>query len=796
MTLTDPRLAAARARLEVVAELASLINTQFDVGDIFEAAIPRIQRVLDFRRASIALRTEDGEHYYLHALYDGARGGFLPSGDHRFPLASGHPGRAMQTGDAIRVDEFRGTEGIRLADEGHISALIVPLRGQGLVIGTLNLGTREGGRYHDDDLELAVLFGRQIETSLHYSRMLGTIQRQREALAREHARLEALIEATGAAVLMATEGKVVYANHEMADVLGLPWEVLAGRSLDQVERSLTRALRDPGALAPQRAALEREDATLNDTIEFAFPRRRVCQRLVDAVHGTEGELLGHLVVYRDISREAEAQAAKDEFVSMVSHELRTPLASIKTSLSLLNRGAAGAVSEPMHEFLEIALRNLDRLIKLVNEMLDVSRIESGRIVTRSEPVALEPIAASAVAAVLAFAEERDVRLHREAPRDETIVLGDADRLEQVFINLLSNAIKYSPAGGVVSLRWREDEGAAVVEVADQGPGIPPGRLGVIFDKFQQLESAATRQHGGAGLGLYISKGIVERLGGRIWAESGDGLGSRFYVRLPLAGTAAAQARPPRDSAAPLGRVLLVHGDADLRRLLQAEFERASEAVSSAGLGRKGLATADEWEPDVIVVANELEDMHGLEFIRRLQRSPVTADIPTVLIGGPGPPPQAMGYGADGWVSTDSGATVEEAARVTALPRRRRVLYMEDDPSVRDVLARLLRRAGFACIEAPDGEVGLALARRRAPDIAVIDMQMPRLDGLAVLQEMRRDPALARVPAVFATGQADRATHARAAEVGVELLAKPVDAAALLEALERVLAAGTRGRPSS
>jgi len=791
VTSVDTRLAAVHARLEVVGELASLINTTFDVFEIFEAAIPLLRRVLDFRRASIALLDGAGEHYSLHTLYDSARGGQVTSDERPFPLATGLPGRVIRTDTPLLVNEFGGTEGIQLAGEGRISVLVVPLHLDGRLIGTLNLGAPESTRYDEQDLQLAVLLGRQLETSLRTSRMLATIQEQATGLRRAHARLEALLEAAGSAIFMTTERRIVYVNGAMAELVGLPREVLTDAPLDQIERLLTRALRDPAALEPQRAALAPDGRTLNDDVEFVFPRRMICRRMVDAVRAADGELLGHLVVYRDVTSEADAQAARDEFASLVSHELRTPLASVKTSLSLLSRGAAGPVNEKTREFVEIALRNLDRLIALVNDMLDLSRIESGRLVMLAAPVALAAVARSAMEAVRGFADERTVRVRCATLGDGTLVTADADRLTQVIINLLSNAIKFSPPGGEVALRWWHEPPSAVLVVEDHGPGIPPDLIGVIFDKFRQLELSATRHHGGAGLGLYISKGIVEALGGAIWAESEPGVGARFFVRLPLTAARDAAMGGEAGPKPHLPRVLLVHGDPDFRRLLEAELRAVAAAVLTAATGSAGLASADEDQPDVIAVGQELEDMHGLEFLRRLQRSPVTADIPTLMVGGTGPPHQALGYGADGWVTADVGAVVREAGRVAALPRRRRVLLMEDDPSVRDVLARLLRRAGFACIEAADGEVGLALAARRAPDIALVDMQMPGLDGFAVIQEMRRRPGLAGVPAIMVAGSVARGSR-RAAAAGVELVAKPIDGAALLQALERALGpSGTR-----
>ena len=534
----SPDVDAALRRLEVVGELASLINTTFDLDQIFRAAVIKLQRVLRFRRASVVLVSDDREQYTLHTLYDAEQGGFAERRP-TFPLDRGLTGYAIRTGQPMRVRRFEGTEGIRGPSERAVSALIVPLHVDGEVIGTLNLGAGAAETYEEEDLELAVLLGRQIETSLHYSKLLATIRSQREALAGKHAeaeaqrrRLEALIDASDAAILMVREGTVAHANREMAALLGFPREVVIGASLAQVNRALAPALRDPEALAAQNGALERGE-TLRDRVELVFPRQLTCQRTVAPVHGADGQVIGHLVMFRDVTREAQAEAAKSEFVSIVSHELRTPLTSVKTSLVLLLKGAAGAVSAAMREFLEIALRNLDRLIRLVDELLDLSRIESGRMVVELEPVSLPEVADRAVEAVQGFAAGRGVHLQREASEDAVTVVANPERLEQVFVNLLSNAIKFSNPGQGVGLRWWTESDGAVLEVADEGPGIPPDKLEAVFEKFQQLERAATRGHGGAGLGLTISRAIVQQCGGRIWAESEAGRGARFFVWLRL-----------------------------------------------------------------------------------------------------------------------------------------------------------------------------------------------------------------------------------------------------------------------
>lgn len=780
------------ARLAVVGELASLINTTYDLHEIFRAAIVKLRGVLAFRRASVLLVTDDRTHYYLHTLYDATLAGFVHK-EGTFPLDQGLPGQAIRTGKAMRIDDFRGTEGIRAEGEGNVSALIVPLRLDGTVIGTLNFGAGESSHYGDADLELAVLLAQQVETSLHYSKLFATIEHQRDALAEEHAkvqsehsRLEALIEASDAAILMVTDGKVAHANRAMAEFLGIPWEVVVGAPVERIHRALARSLANPEALTAQILALQPGGEPLRDRVELVFPRRLTCQRTVTAVLDAEGNVLGHLVLYRDVTREAEAEAAKSEFVSIVSHELRTPLTSVKTSLTLLMKGAAGTVTDKMQEFLEIALRNLERLIRLVDDLLDLSKIQSGRIAIDLVPVAVKEAAGRALEAVHGFAQEREVRLECGASDDATLVLADADRLEQVIVNLLSNAVKFSPPGGRVALRWWSDGECAVLEISDEGPGIPADQLRTIFEKFRQVERASTRMHGGAGLGLAISRTIVEHFGGDLWVESEEGHGSRFYVRLKLTEETRPSREPVSEVAAGPRHVLVVEKDPDALRLFQAQFEHEGWQVVARSEGAEALRHVGRGFPDLIAVGMELVDMHGLEFLQRLRQVPASVDTPTLLVGPGGDSAQAVAYGADGWVEGDAEALVEEAKRLVAAPRRPIVLVIEDDPAVRGALARILRHARYACLEAASGDTGLALARERPPDLVMTDWQIPGMDGPALLRAMRGDARLAKIPVIVVTGHAEPRVAETAASLGASLITKPFDAVEVIREVERLM----------
>ena len=245
----------------------------------------------------------------------------------------------------------------------------------------------------------------------------------------------------------------------------------------------------------------------------------------------EGRLLaGHV---RDISDRRKLEKMKKEFVATVSHELRTPLTSIRGSLSLLGSGVLGEIPPEAREAVEIAERNTVRLIGLINDILDLERIESGKMEITIAPLALARIFERSVEAVRGMAETMHVRLDMQAATAR--VRGDEERLVQVLVNLLSNAIKFSPRGELVSVTSLENDGWAEVRVADHGRGIPESYREAIFERFQQVESSDSRQRGGSGLGLAICKAIVEQHGGSIGVESERGKGSTFHFRIPLEG---------------------------------------------------------------------------------------------------------------------------------------------------------------------------------------------------------------------------------------------------------------------
>ena len=287
----------------------------------------------------------------------------------------------------------------------------------------------------------------------------------------------------------------------------------------------------------------------------------------------DGSRDGVVGVATDVTERLKAQRMKDEFVSIVSHELRTPLTSIRGSLGLLEGGVAGELPAKAKELTRIARTNTDRLIRLINDILDLEKMESGRLELRRTTVPLGAVALDVAKELGPLAAQAGVTLDLQAT-DEDVVYIDRDRVHQVITNLVSNAIKFSPDGGVVTVDIEPANGNRLrLSVRDQGPGIAARDLPRLFKKFSQLDSSSRRTKMGSGLGLVISKSIVDAHGGRIWVESEVGTGSSFQVEFPRPVSEAPS--KPRPQATPPGQ------------------RRETLAMDSGVLGRGGLATPAE-----------------------------------------------------------------------------------------------------------------------------------------------------------------------------------------------------------
>ncbi len=298
------------------------------------------------------------------------------------------------------------------------------------------------------------------------------------------------------------------------------------------------------------------------------------------LEGTHGEIHGFVLVANDLSHQKEVENLKNEFVSTVSHELRTPLTSIRGSLGLLAGGVAGPIPAPAKSLLDIAHRNAERLILLVNDILDIEKIEAGKMRFTMKSLDLDALAGEAMQNAEGLAATRAVRLERRARQPGLRVYADEQRLLQVMANLLSNAIKYSPEGGTVEVDVNVHDGQGRVQVTDHGPGVPEASQSRIFQKFYQADSSSAREKGGTGLGLSICKALVERMDGRVAFTSRPG-DTCFELTLPAESTDPATTRRRGGEMA----VLVVEDDYAMAELLRRLLEDIAPVVVARTLAQ-------------------------------------------------------------------------------------------------------------------------------------------------------------------------------------------------------------------
>jgi CheY-like chemotaxis protein len=259
--------------------------------------------------------------------------------------------------------------------------------------------------------------------------------------------------------------------------------------------------------------------------------------------------------------------------------------------------------------------------------------------------------------------------------------------------------------------------------------------------------------------------------------------------LPLATEAAPMvALPPdrRPAAAAGRRVLLVVPDPDLVVLFRGELEQDGVEPEVASGGWDALDRIARHPPDLVVAHAELQDMHGLEFMQHLRALPEVADLPTILVGGDPAPDRATAYGADAWIAAEAATVAAEVRRLGTAPRRPVILFVEDDPALRGALARLIRRQGFAVVEASNGTAGLDLARRRVPDAVALDYQLPGMSGLDLLRALRAEPALRAVPALLMSGHSSPQILRETEGLGAAFLAKPMDWTVIVRAIAQLV----------
>jgi GAF domain-containing protein/CheY-like chemotaxis protein len=599
---------------------ARTLHRTLDVKRLLPDAAGTLAQTFGARRAGIVLFEERG----------GGPSGVISWGDwsHESVRALAEPLRRREAPLLIPDSGARSdlvTAGV-LGPEEALAAF--PVRGRSRVLGGLLLLFPTPRALTEAETRLVAAYADQLAMALDNATLFEEAENQKT-------RLEQVFASTSDGFLgLDLERRVVALNRQGGALLGIDPHEVTGRPLAQLVETLAGSVEweAPGGRALA-TAVEQAGEPADGDLEVRLPERRTLRWLTTPTRDLLGAVVGTTITLRDVTREREIDRMKTEFVSTVSHELRTPLTSIKGSLHLLLSDDRLTLDETQRHLVDISLKNTDRLIRLINNILDISKMEAGHIHLDLELHRPLDFVEMAVEGIRGFAESRGIAIESRVTTDVPVVSVDFDRMVQVVTNLLSNAIKFSPERGLVTVGARRSGADLEIWVTDQGQGIAPEDVGRLFRKFQQLDGRTVRAVGGTGLGLAICRGIVEEHGGRIGVDSRPGAGATFTVRLPLpatAGAAPSGERPEeRKEEAPL--VLVVDDDPDVRALLRDVLQIGGLRVIEAGRVLEGVELARQRRPDVITMDLMLPDLDGFEAIRLLREQPETRNTPVVVL---------------------------------------------------------------------------------------------------------------------------------------------------------------------
>ncbi|HEY2930662.1 MAG TPA: PAS domain S-box protein [Acidobacteriota bacterium] len=575
-------------------------------------------------------------------------------------------------------------------------------------------------------------------------------KRVEEALRNSEMRTRSVIEHMLEGLITLNEEGIIESMNSAAE------HMFGYKSEELVSKHLKTLLFEPNNLSDRDFTKSVIDKALGRVSEWEARRKDErtfpIELVLSEFHVPEGRrFVGNI---RDVSERREVDRLKREFVSTVSHELRTPLTSIRGSLSLLAGGALGRLPEEAAEVVALAERNTIRLITLINDILDLERLESGKLEMHFDTIPLETVLRRSAEAVHAFADQEGITL--EIPSSPSKVFGDGDRLVQVLVNLLSNGIKFSPKSSRVSIAVHESTAWVEIRVTDRGRGIPASHKRVIFERFRQVEASDSRQKGGTGLGLAICKAIVEQHGGTIGVDSEEGGGSTFWIRIPsVVKRREIVQRKAEMAHKSISPILIGDDDPEMQHYFEVLLRKEGHAVVFGKSAEETWAILQRSQVSLAILDTVLLENSGAEILEKLRRDPRFTNLPIIIVG------DKVLLSAEELsnnVAVFLPKPIQEdqllAAIRDSLARAggTDVLLVEDDQTLLNVMERQLCRDGITVRTATTGREAIQLAQDRPPGLLVLDVGLPEGDGFDVVDALRKQNHLKRIPLLVYTGR--------------------------------------------
>ena len=502
---------------------------------------------------------------------------------------------------------------------------------------------------------------------------------------------------------------------------------------------------------------------------------------------------GLVIIYSDITDrkryehalttardQAEAMSrTKSSFLANMSHELRTPLNAIIGLSEMLVSNAARFGTEKALEPLRRVHRAGTHLLGLINQVLDLSKIEAGKLELNVETISIAPLIDEVVGTARPLADQNKNNLAIDCPRDLPPIEVDALRLRQILLNLLSNACKFTKNGSVtlnVARSVKDAQEVLEFAVTDTGIGMTPEQVGRLFEEFSQADASTARQYGGTGLGLAITRHLCRMMGGDVTVRSEPGKGSTFLVSLPFAAQrpldeAATQIVDGNTAESESGCVLVIDNDPTARELISDYLRQAGFSVITATGGRDGLKLAKEHHPIAITLDVTMPDLDGWTVLAALRGDPQLSDIPVVIATILDERRQGMALGAVGYLTKpiDRDKLLELIRRHRTRAGPARVLIVEDDADQRQRVRMWLEPLQWLVSEAENGRVAIDQLKEIEPDVILLDLMMPEMDGFQFVAALQEHPAWSRIPVIVITARDLSAEDRRRLNSGVELI---------------------------
>ncbi|MDJ0705342.1 MAG: response regulator [Leptolyngbyaceae cyanobacterium MO_188.B28] len=583
--------------------------------------------------------------------------------------------------------------------------------------------------------------------------------------------LSAIIDNLGDGLLVTNvAGQITWFNHSLLKMFPSATELMTGKSCRDVFPADVSGLVERNQTNPSQPF----------TAEVALTGGRIGQAVVSAIHQTdsiqlEQRCLGSVILIRDITAEKEVDRMKTDFISTVSHELRTPLTSVLGFAKLIQKKLEDVVLpqvnleakkteravKQVRQNIDIIVSEGERLTSLINDVLDVAKIEAGMIEWRMQPFSMVEVMEKAISATSVLAQNSQLEMIEDFDPDLPEIIGDRDRVLQVVINLISNALKFTDEGSV-TCRVNRLDNEICVSVIDTGVGIAEADLHKVFEKFQQVGEIMTDKPKGTGLGLPICKQIVEHHNGRIWVESEPEQGSTFSFALPI--TLDPQVEIEKINVQTLvqrlktdvGRVvnleensqktiLVVDDQPNIRNLLKQELEAEGYLVKEAKDGVEALEQVKSAPPDLIIMDVMMPSLNGFDLAAVLKNDPATMDIPTIILSIIEDRERGYRLGIDRYLTKpiDIEALLQNIEVLIAQKSsQKKVLVIDESAPVTKTLADVLLSKGYIVAEAANAQEGIEKALSIQPDMIIVDSDVSKQHD--IVKTLRFDNGLENI----------------------------------------------------